>query len=153
MRTSVGAATEPEDGRRRFAFHILDVRPMCIVCMLHCAVLDGGASGGRRTCGERRSGRRTGSEWAATGLDRFQWNRRLGGAGGTCNGKRWTGTKIDWRLERRSRLMAKTGAKTGVVRCGPRRSRGGEREAEGNCRWKGGCQAGRGSEREGRKRA
>jgi hypothetical protein len=44
-----------------------------------------------RTCGERRLGRRRrgrGAEWEATGLDRFQWKRRLGGAEGTCNGKR-----------------------------------------------------------------
>jgi hypothetical protein len=51
-----------------------------------------GVSWGRRICGLAEKGgtrKGRGGEWEeATGLDRFQWNRRLGGAGGTCNGKR-----------------------------------------------------------------
>jgi hypothetical protein len=60
--------------------------------------------------GEKEGEKRAGGEVGEVGLDRFQWNRRLGGAGGTWNGKRVEGEETDWRLGRTgSRLMAQKG--------------------------------------------
>ncbi|SRR6266403_3029565 len=112
IRTSVRAATETEDGRRRLGFHMCTgrVRSTCIVCMFHSTVSlwCGGTADLRRKGEKGRRGR--GGEWEATGLDRFQWNRRLGGAGGTCNGKRVERDAVDWRVGwTGSRLLTQKG--------------------------------------------
>jgi hypothetical protein len=82
---------------------------------------------GRRTCGHGEKGGRKGEVGEGSGrppgLDRFQWNRRLGGAEARVMVRV---VEADWRVGRTgSRLMTKTG----VVRCQPgvarRRKRGG----------------------------
>lgn len=89
IRTSVRAATETEEGRGRFAFHICmnwicEIYTYCMYGMFHCTVRAGGGpeeTADLGTCGERRREGEVGEgSGRPPGLDRFQWNRRLGGA-------------------------------------------------------------------------
>lgn len=101
--------------------------------MFHCTVRPGGAwgDGGLADLWRKEAGKGRGGEREATGLDRFQWNRRLGGAEGTCNGKRVERLIGGWGGQVRD--LCPKRVLLGVSREPP----GGEREAEGSARWKG----------------
>lgn len=91
---------EGDDSRFIYELDLSDLRVLYVCFTVLYVLWSVGGTADLRTCGKKgdREGDGEGSgRPPGLDLDRFQWNRRLGGAQGTCNG---IGRKADWRLGR-----------------------------------------------------